>query len=317
MGQYNFDYRSYYDIHRGKSIPIRSAVGRAQYFLDSAVGWVTAPNERLLLCRFANTIDEACGEHELQQLRRLTRHLDHCRFEKEHGYVDPVVAREVEREIVQRQVVYCAEGYDLTPAMRLLADCERDGPVFSQPERNLILRDTFCFGDQVRTRSLADNLREKQCSEHRLADICRELEQAELGWAGLESMDGLQYQPTKAPGFRVDLRNCENPMAQYPPFAYYPPVNLPESSVVLANGVLLYPEQTGWWRSGIHKVDQTFAAPHFYQSDGWQTFQIADQEYEELFQDQDLDFCELDGDEALTDYGRAETTMEEGGMTLV
>lgn len=278
----NFDHRSYYDMHRQRVVPIRSAVGQAQFFMSFAAGWITAPNEWLLLCRFANTIDASCGERELQQLRRLTRHLEQRGFERKHGYADPVVAREVEREIIQRQAMDCSVGYDLTSAMHLLADHERDGPAFSQPERNLLLRDAFCFGDQGRTREFADAFREKRCSSHRLADICRELEQAELSWAGLEGMDGLQYLPARAPGFRMDLKNCEDPMVHYPPFAYYPTLELPEGSVVLLNGILLLPDQEGWWCSSIQKVDQTFAAPHFYKAEGQQTFTIADQEYEEL-----------------------------------
>lgn len=59
-------------------------------------------------------------------------------------------------------------------------------------------------------------------------------------------------------------------------------MELPEGSVVLLNGILLLPDQEGWWRSSIQKVDQTFAAPHFYKAEGQQTFTITDQEYEEL-----------------------------------
>lgn len=286
-GRRNFDCRSYYDLSRQRVIPIQSAAGQAQFFLNSAMGWITAPNERLLLCRFASTIDASCGERELQQLRRLARYLDQNRFEQKHGHIDPVVGREVEYEIVQRQAMDCAMGYNLTPAMRLLAEYERDGPVFSQPERNLLLRNAFCLGDQWRTTEIADQFREKRCSRHQLTAICRELEQTELGWAGLESMDGLQYRQTKAPGSGINLKNCEDPMKHYPPFGCYPPLALPENSVVLQNGVILLPDQKGWWYSSTQRADQTFAAPHFYKAAGNQTFTIADQEYEELFQYQD------------------------------
>lgn len=279
----DFDHRSYYNISLGRVVPIRSPVGQAQFFLNAVKGSFTAPNEWLLLCRFASTIDISCGEREMRQLKQLARHLDRHRFESRNGYADPVVSREVEREIVQRQAMDCAAGYDLTPAMRLLADYERTGPVFSQPERNLLLRDAFCFGDQNRIRELADELKRDRCSRHRLAAICRELEQTELSWVGLEEMDGLQYLPAMAPGSSVSLKNCEDPMAHYPPFACYPPLDLPENSVVLQNGILLFPEQEGWWRSGDQKVDQTYAAPHFYKADGEQTYTIADQEHQELF----------------------------------
>lgn len=279
---YDFDHRSYYNLDSGRIVPIRSIVGQAQFFLSIAVEWITAPNEQLLLCRFANTIHRYSDEREVRQLRQLAQHLDKHRFEGRHGYVNPVVGREVEREIILRQAMDCAAGYDLTPAMRLLAEYERDGPVFSQPERNLLLRSAFCFGTLSRTREFADAFREKECSSHRLAEICRELEQVELNWAGLKDMDGLQYAETRAPGFRMSLKNCTDPMAHYPPFAYYPPLELPEGSVVLQNGVVLLPDQEGWWQSGIQKVDQTFTAPHFYKADGDQTFTISDQEYEPI-----------------------------------
>ena len=279
-GYYDFDCRSYYDLRSGRTVPIRSIVGQAQFFLGIAVERITAPNEQLLLCRFASTIHRHSDEQELRQLKRLAWHLEQHRFEERHGYVDPVVGREVEHELILRQAMDHAAGYDLTPAMRLLAEYERNGPVFSQPERNLLLRSAFCFGEQSQTKALADAFIEEQCSSHWLADVCRKLEQAELDWAGLKDLEGQRYLQTRAPGFRMSLENCTDPMAHYPPFAYYPPLDLPKGSVVLQNGAVLLPDQEGWWRSSIQKVDQTFAAPHFYRADGEQTFTIADREYE-------------------------------------
>lgn len=281
-GDYNFDHRAFYDPASGKRVPIRSAVGQAQFFLGIVAERITAPNEQLLLCRFASTIHRYSDERELRQLRQLAWHLDQHRFEERHGYVNPVVGQEVEREIILRQAMDCAAGYDLTPTMRLLAEYERNGPVFSQPERNLLLRSAFCLGEQGQTRALAEAFIEKQCSSRSLADICRKIEQVELDWAELKNPDGQHYEETMAPGFRMSLKNCTDPMAHYPPFAYYPRLELPEDSVVLQNGVVLFPDQEGWWRSGMQKVDQTFTAPHFYKADGERTFTISDQEYEPI-----------------------------------
>ena len=111
---YDFDHRSYYNLNSGRIVPIRSIVGQAQFFLSIAVEWITAPNEQLLLCRFANTIHRYSDEREVRQLRQLAQHLDKHRFEGRHGYVNPVVGREVEREIILRQAMDCAAGYDLT-----------------------------------------------------------------------------------------------------------------------------------------------------------------------------------------------------------
>jgi len=112
----------FYDIRQMRSVPIRSPVGRAQFYLSGSLPWKDAANEQLLLCRYANTIDESSGQHELRQLQRLARHFSERRFEKTHGYVDPLTAREVEKEIIQRGSPNYAAGYDLMPAMRLLAD---------------------------------------------------------------------------------------------------------------------------------------------------------------------------------------------------
>ncbi len=160
--------------------------------------------------------------------------------------------------------------------------------MFTQPERNLLLRMAYSCGDPAWTRETAESFREKQCSRRKLIDICRTLEQAELSWAGLETLDGIQYQPTKAPGFPMDLRSCEHPMKHYPPFALYPVLNLPENSVILQNGTLLRGAQDGWWRSGIRRVDQTFTAPHFYRLNDLQLFEVADEEHDALFRQQPM-----------------------------
>jgi len=253
--------------------------------MDGVPPWPGRPEEYLLLCRYANTIDISCGQPELRQLERLRKHLDSRRFEEKHGRADPLVAREVEREIIQRLSPDYAAGHDLTPAMRLLAGHERSGPIFTQPERNLLLRAAFDTGDNAWVERIAWAFQEKACSRRKLIDICRRLEQAELCWLGLESMDGLCCPPTYPPGFRMDMRGCEDPMKHYPPFASYPSLRLPSGSVILLNGTLLRPAQDGWWRSGIRKVDQTFTAPHFYKEDGL-SYQIADEEHQALYQQQ-------------------------------
>lgn len=262
---------------------VRSIVGQTQFYLGHVLPRPGAPEENLLLCRCANTIDESCGQLELRQLKRLVQHLELKVFERRFGHVDPVVAREVEKEIVLRGATDCAAGHDLTPAMRLLDEYEGSGPVFTQPERNLLLRAQFCSGDPAWTEKIAQDFVAKQCSRRKIIDICRTLERAELSWVGLDTMDGLRYLPTKPPHFSMSLKDCEDPMAQYPPFAHYPALRLPLRSAVLQNGALLRPAQEGWWRSGIRRVDQTFTAPHFYKADGGQGFEIADEEHSLLF----------------------------------
>lgn len=93
---------------------------------------MNAPGEELLLVRYANTISIEHGQPELDQLAQLTQHLMRKGFENSHGHVDPLVAREVEREIVLRQMPEDqADGYDVKPVTRLLAGYESSRPVFT------------------------------------------------------------------------------------------------------------------------------------------------------------------------------------------
>ena len=283
-GQPRASYQSYYDIKTGRSVPISSKVKQAQFLLNDYLPWHEAQSEQLLACRFAGTIHDGSDDRELRQLQRLLQYLRNAGFEKRHGFVNPVVARAVEKEIVLRGAPDYAAGCDVTPAMELLADTERQGPVFSQSERNLLLRCMFSTGDRGWTEEIAASIREKNCSTEKLADICKELERAELSWLGLDTMDGLQY--LSAIG--------------HPPFAGYSGIQLSPDSKALMNGTLLHPVQDGWWQSDILKADQTYTAPHYYKRCG-QSFEIADEEYM-LEQEEDMEF---------------EEDMTPGGMNLV
>ena len=127
----------------------------------------------------------------------------------------------------------------------------------------------------------------KAFTRQRVIEACCEIESAQLGWIGLETMDGLESLAAKRPGSGMDLRDCELAEKQYAPFAYYPRGNLPQEAQVLQNGTLLFPcpAEDGWWRSGLRKVDQTFTVPRHYkgvgQEPGW--FEIAEAEYREMY----------------------------------
>ncbi len=270
-------YQAYYDIKTGRSVPISSKVKQAQFLLSDYLPWHEAQNEQMLACRFAGMIHDGSDDRELRQLQRLLQYLQNAGFEKCHGFMNPVAAREVEKEIVLRGAPYYAAGHDVTPAMELLADVEREGPVFSQPERNLLLRCMFCTGDRGWTEEIAASIREKNCSTEKLADICKALERTELSWLGLDTMDGLQY--LSATG--------------HLPFAGYSGIQLPPDGRVLMNGTLLHPVPDGWWQADILKADQTYTAPHYYKRSG-QSFEIADEEYM-LEQDEGMEFEEDGG----------------------
>ena len=273
-GQTRTSYQSYYDIKAGRSVPISSKVMQAQFLLSDYLPWHEAQNEQMLACRFAGTIHDGSDDRELRQLQRLLQYLRNTGFEKRHGFADPVVAREVEKEIVLRSAPDFAAGYDITPAMRMLVDMERKGPIFSQPERNLLLRCMFCTGNRGWTEGIADSMAEKNCPKEKLADICKELERIELSWLEMDTLDGQQYLPATHS------------------FTSYPHVQHPPDSRALMNGMLLHPVQDGWWQADILKTDQTYTAPHYYKRSG-QSFEIADEEY--MLEQEDMEFEEDGG----------------------
>ena len=288
-------YSSYYDICQDRTIHIRSVTGQVQFFLGDARKWISGPNEWLLVCRFANMIGNSDGMYGLSQLMDLTSYLERCQFEDKNGYVKPVVAREIEKAIIQQQYrIESMTGYDLTPAMYLLAEYERRTPVFSQPERNLILRDAFFFGDQARSMDIADAFRGKRLSPYGIEKLCRELEEVEREWSGVESMEGLQYMQTDFPGSGMILGDCEDPRTRYTPFACYPSHTVPRNSFILPDGVILVRDQKHWFYSAPQKVDQTFTALHFYKMVINGLFEIADWEHEEMFRYQDPEIEEED-----------------------
>ena len=288
MRQRSTPYNSFWDLRQDRSVYIESTEGQAHFFLSyTQSSFRKRPEEWLLLCRYAGTISMGDGLYELRQLDRLARYFNNRYFEGKHGCAYPPAAREVEKEIITRTAPDFAEGYDMTPAMRLLARYEDSKAVFTQPERNLLLTHAFCLGDHSRVEEIAGLMAAKAFTRQRVIEACSEIESAQLGWIGLETMDGLESLAAKRPGSGMDLRDCELAEKQYAPFAYYPRVNLPQEAQVLQNGTLLFPcpAEDGWWRSGFRKVDQTFTVPRHYkgvgQEPGW--FEIAEAEYREMY----------------------------------
>ena len=152
---------SYWDIRQNRSVHIASSVGQAQFMLTGYTHMIEPrPNEWLLLCRFADTIGTEHGSRELRELRQLAEYLDKSCFEGLNGYVNPVVATEIEKEIILRSAPYYAHGlgHDITPAARLLRDYEQNGPVFTQAERNLILTYAYFMGSIRDTEQIAGRM---------------------------------------------------------------------------------------------------------------------------------------------------------------
>lgn len=181
----------YWDIRQGKSVHITSPVGQAQFMLTNYLYMADKrPKEWMLLCRFADTISIESGQPELRELRRLAEHLKRNAVELMHGNVNPVVAVEVEKEIVLRKAPYYAEGmgHDITPAAKMLKNYEQEAPVFTQAERNLILRYAYFVGDAPGTEQLTSRIAAHNISSRDIAAVCASIETVNLEWSGLDQM---------------------------------------------------------------------------------------------------------------------------------
>lgn len=268
----------YWDIRQGKSVHITSPVGQAQFMLTDYLYMADKrPKEWMLLCRFADTISIESGQPELRELRRLAEHLKRSAVELMYGNVDPVVAVEVEKEIVLRKAPYYAEGmgHDITPAAKMLKNYEQKVPVFTQAERNLILRYAYFVGDAPGTEQLASRIAAHNISSRDIAAVCASIETVDLEWSGLDQMEGIEVIAAESPTFRFSFENCENPMKIYPRFAFYPGV-VPENAVLLQSGVILQscPDDMDRWQSSLLNIDQTYMAPRYYIQTGHNCYEM-------------------------------------------
>ena len=205
-------------------------------------------------------------------MRQLAEHL-------EKSGADPRTAIAVEKEIVLRSRPYYAEGlaHDITPAVRMLKDYEEKSPVFSQAERNLLLRYAYFTGDIPETERIAGRIAAHDFQTKDSAAACAAIEAADLAWSGLESAGGIKVSAAEAPSSRFSFEDCENPTKIYPRFALYPQM-VPDGAALLQNGVILTacPEDQDLWQSGLMRIDQTYVQPRHYVRTGTISYEMAD-----------------------------------------
>lgn len=249
-----------------------------------------SPNEWMLLRRFADTIGIEHSTKELRELRRFAEYLKRNSFELMYDHVNPVVAIEVEKEIVLRSAPYYSEGLgrDISSAARILRDYEDKTPVFTQAERNLVLTYSYFMGDAYGTEQLASSIAAHDFSDRDIAVTCARIEEVNLEWSGVERLEGLKINATEHPTFRLDLQNCEDPMKSYPRFSFFH-INLPRDAELLQNGVVICPcaDEPDRWQSALWKIDQTYMAPRYYIKTGGGSFEMA--EYVDVDRPQDLE----------------------------
>lgn len=273
-------HESYWDIYQDRSVRIASSIGQAQFMLtDYIYRAKNNPNEWLLLCRFADTVPAWEGKSELRDLRRFAEYLKNSCFESLYGYVDPTVAIEVEKDIILRTAPDYAEGlgHDIAPAARLLKDYERNGPVFTQAERNLILTYAYFMGDALGTQQITSRIAAHDFSNRDIAVTCASIETVNLAWSGLERLEGIEVAVDEYPTLQFSFENCEDPMKIYPRFAFYPTI-FPYGSKLLQSGVVIRPcpDSPGRWQSDLWKIDQTYSAPRYYTEAGCGHYKMAE-----------------------------------------
>lgn len=271
---------TYWDIRHNRSVRIASPVGQAQFMLTDYLHMMdTSPKEWMLLRRFADTIEICDGDPELRDLRQLAEHLKRSGFERTHGDANPATAIAVEKEIILRSSPYYAEGlaYDITPVAKMLKDYEEKSPVFSQAERNLLLRHAYFTGDISETERIAGKIAARDFSKQEIAAVCAAIETVDLTWSGLESMEGIEISAAEVPSSQFSFEGCENPMKIYPRFALYPQT-VPDGAILLQNGVILTacPEDQDLWQSGLMRIDQTYVQPRHYIQTGLTSYEMAD-----------------------------------------
>lgn len=270
----------YWDIRQDKSVRIASPVGQAQFMLTGYLYMAESrPKEWMLLRRFADTIGLESGQRKLRELRRLAEHLKRNDVELRRGNDDPMVAIEVEKEIVLRSAPYYADGmaHDITPAVRMLKDYEQNGPVFLQAERNLVLRYAHFIGDTPGTEQLAGKIAAHKLSARDIAAVCDSIDTVDLAWSGLERLEGIEVVAEEWPTSRFSFEICEDPMKFYLRFSFYPD-NLPKDAVLLQSGVILQdcPDDVDRWQSSLLKIDQTYATPRYYIQTDRNCFEMAE-----------------------------------------
>lgn len=273
-------YDSYWDIRHNRKVHIASPVGQALFMLTGYLHMMdTSPKEWMLLRRFADTIEICDGDSELRELRRLAEYLKKSGFELKHGDANPAVAIAVEKEIVLRSSPYYAEGlaHDITPAARILKDYENRDPVFTQAERNLLLRYVHFTGNISETERIAARIAAHDFPKQEIVAVCAAIEAADFEWSGLQSLEGIEVRAAEEPSSRFSLEGCEDPMRIYPPFALYPQT-VPYGAVLLQNGIFLTacPEDRGLWQSALMTIDHIYVQPRYYIQTGLSCYEMSD-----------------------------------------
>lgn len=234
------------------------------------------------------------SDWDVRKFLSLVDHLHQSRHEFRTGYAHPLLAAEIEKEIISREAPESAAGVglDMTPAVRLLRKYEEQKPVFTQAERNLLLSYAFYIGGHCWIEEAAQSMAAHTFREPEIVEACQKIEQAQMDCCGLSTLDGIESQKAQWPTSRFDFNGCESPVKVYEPYALYLTDELPADSLLLWNGMVLQRSEAGdgWWDSGLRKIDQTYTAPHHWKRAEDGCFQIADIEYQELFNSYELEY---------------------------
>lgn len=186
---------------------IRSPIGRAQYMLTKYCYIANrSPDKWRLLCRYANTVQK---ESELLDLRHLAQFLENRALGLTYGVSDATAAIQAEQVIVMRSAPEYARdrGHDISPAASFLVRSEPEDHHLSQGVRNLILTYAYFFGSPAAMERFADSVKTGRISGRDIAAACASIEDANLEWAGLDKMEGVELYVEERPAFQFDFKD--------------------------------------------------------------------------------------------------------------
>ena len=252
---------------------ICSPIGRAQYMLTKYCYIANrSPDKWRLLCRYANTVQK---ESELLDLRHLAQFLENRALGLTYGVSDATAAIQAEQVIVMRSAPEYARdcGHDISPATSFLIRSEPEDHHLSQGVRNLILTYAYFFGSPAAMERFTDSVKTGRISGRDIAAACASIEDANLEWAGLDKMEGVELYVEERPAFQFDFKDSMNPWKTYPRFAMYQD-SMPEKAVLLQNGTVLLPCSDDWdrWQSDLRRIDGTFTSPRYFMEAGQNCF---------------------------------------------
>lgn len=251
-GFYRNPFPGFLDVGTGEYIPIFSLPGQARRILECIEGqFMRCPEEWLLLCRLASTIQYDSNEENILELLNLSSYFRRKRYEEQYGHAEPYFAWQIEQKIVlcQAKQLEMTDGCDAGLPIAFWRKYELDNPgVFRQADRNLLLRYACYIGNNDLLDALAHGLSTKAINPEVIPEVCKQIERVYLERCGLSQTDGMEIDAAESPSDEFDYGDYNSELQ--PAYVFWPKKGLTEDSVLLTDGSILLPDAklAGWWK---------------------------------------------------------------------